>query len=169
MEMMKKYYRNRYHSFLKALIEQNKKKDQEIEEVKAKEEKRKAKLQEKIGVANVQSRFLEEPKPLIEEKPPVVVEKKKKPKRGSTMAPMKPTQSIQNFNRTTKEEEVAVLDQSLNIKQVDNKSRVRSEKRARTPRAARKELAAPIDERTEEELEKEMKARKEAADKIKRR
>lgn len=96
MEMMKKYYRNRYHSFLKALIEQNKKKDQDLEEVKAKEEKRKAKLQEKIGVANVQSRFLEEPKPavVIEEivKPPPVAHKK--PKRGSTMAPMKPTQSI---------------------------------------------------------------------------
>jgi hypothetical protein len=32
MEMMKKYYRNRYHSFLKAIMDQNKKKELEVEE-----------------------------------------------------------------------------------------------------------------------------------------
>jgi hypothetical protein len=41
---------------------------------------------------------------VIEEivKPPA---EKKKAKRGSTMAPTKSIQSIQNFNRTTKEED----------------------------------------------------------------
>lgn len=60
-EMMKKYYRNRYHSFLKALIDQNKKRENDLEEMKQKEEKRKEKLKENLGIVNVQSRFLEDP------------------------------------------------------------------------------------------------------------
>ena len=59
-EMMKKYYRNRYHSFLKAIMEQNKKREKDLEEVKVKEEKRKEKLKENLGIVNVQSRFMEE-------------------------------------------------------------------------------------------------------------
>jgi hypothetical protein len=59
--MMKKYYRNRYHSFLKAITEQNKKKEKDLEEMKAKEEKRKEKLKENLGIVNVQSRLFEEP------------------------------------------------------------------------------------------------------------
>ena len=52
-EMMKKYYRNRYHSFLKTLIEQNKKRENDLEEMKQKEEKRKEKLKEDLGIINV--------------------------------------------------------------------------------------------------------------------
>jgi hypothetical protein len=50
-----------------------------------------------------------------------------------------------------------------------SKSRTRSEKRARTPKVLKKELVMPIDEKTEEDMEKEMKARKDAAEKIKKR
>jgi len=72
MEMMKKYYRNRYHSFLKDIMEQNKKREQDLEEIKLKEERRKAKLKENLGIGNIQSRFLEDPfkkEPVIEEIP----------------------------------------------------------------------------------------------------
>ena len=60
-DIMKKYYRNRYHSFLKAIMEQNKKREEEMEAVRLKEEKRKAKLKENLGIVNVQSRFMEDP------------------------------------------------------------------------------------------------------------
>ncbi len=64
--MMKKYYRNRYHSLLKALIDQNKKRENDIEEQKAKEEKRKNKLKENLGIVNIQSRLFEDkPKEVI--------------------------------------------------------------------------------------------------------
>jgi hypothetical protein len=59
--------------------------------MRAKEEKRKAKLKENLGIVNVQSRFLEDPSKLpvkeviIEETKP----KEKKPKRGSSMAPLR--------------------------------------------------------------------------------
>jgi predicted patatin/cPLA2 family phospholipase len=60
MDMLKKYYRSRYATFLKALQEKNKKRDQEMEEIKKQEEKKKAKLKEDLGIVNVQSRFMED-------------------------------------------------------------------------------------------------------------
>ena len=47
----------------------------------------------------------------------------------------------------------------------------KSEKRARTPKAKenRRIVIMPIDERNEEEMEKEIKAKRDAADKIKKR
>ena len=104
--MMKKYYRNRYHSLLKAITEQNKKREVDLEEIRAKEEKRKVKLKENLGLVNVQSKFMEEQKQakemIIEE---VVVpqkpqKKEKAAKRGSSLAPLK---SASSFNRTAKE------------------------------------------------------------------
>ena len=50
---MNKYYRSRYATFLKTLIDQNKKKEQEIEVLRKQEEKRRAKLKEDIGIGNV--------------------------------------------------------------------------------------------------------------------
>lgn len=50
---MKKFYRNRYASFLKAIQDQNKKKEQDIEGIKKAEQKKKAKLKEEIGFGNV--------------------------------------------------------------------------------------------------------------------
>ena len=44
---MKKYYRNRHSTFLKAIAEQKKKKEEENEAIKEKEERRKAKVREK--------------------------------------------------------------------------------------------------------------------------
>jgi hypothetical protein len=58
--MMKKFYRNRYASFLKAIAEQNKKKEQNLEEIRRIEEKKKAKLKETVGIGNIQSRFMED-------------------------------------------------------------------------------------------------------------
>lgn len=50
------------------------------------------------------------------------------------------------------------------------RSRSKSEKRARTPKLKKNNVVVmPIDERTEEEMEKEQKARREAAEKIKKR
>ena len=107
---MKKYYRNRYHSFLKALIDQNKKRENDLEEMKQKDEKRKEKLKENLGIVNVQSRFMEDPS----KKKETIIEDLQKPlpqkkeKRGSSMAPLKSAQSSSNFNRTTKEDDVVV-------------------------------------------------------------
>lgn len=56
---MKKYYRSRYATFLKALNEKNKKKEEELEKLKKKEENRKKKAQE--AVQHVQSKFMEAP------------------------------------------------------------------------------------------------------------
>ncbi len=50
---MNKYYRSRYATFLKTLIDQNKKKEQEIEVLRKQEDKRRAKLKEDIGIGNV--------------------------------------------------------------------------------------------------------------------
>lgn len=60
MDMLKKYYRSRYHTFLKTIQEKNKKRDQDLEEIKRQEEKKKAKLKEEVGVNKVQSRFMED-------------------------------------------------------------------------------------------------------------
>ena len=136
-----------------------------MEEVKHKDEKRKAKLKENLGIGNVQSRFLEDPltKPvaIIEEitsKPAV----HKKPKRGSSLAPLKTHSSTSNFNRTTKEEDAPTsssqLEQIYNVKPSrggDNKVRTKSENRARTPKVYKKSEIMPIDEKTEEDMEKD--------------
>ncbi len=88
-DIMKKYYRSRYATFLKTLIEQNKKKEQQVEEARKIEERKRAKLKEEIGIGNVQSRFLESKEPGAQ----VIVEeqkKEKKPvqnKRGRSVAP----------------------------------------------------------------------------------
>ena len=109
-EMMKKYYRNRYHSFLKAIMEQNKKREKDLEEMKVKEEKRKEKLKENLGITNVQSRIYEEPHPkkevIVEEVKLPVKKKEQNTKRGSSLAPMKSTSSTTNFNRTAKEDDM---------------------------------------------------------------
>ena len=53
LEIMKKYYRSRYSTFLKTLNEQNKKREQQVEDLKKGEEKKKNKLKEEVGVVNV--------------------------------------------------------------------------------------------------------------------
>ena len=109
-DMMKKYYRNRYHSFLKAITEQNKKREKDLEELKMKDEKRKEKLKENLGISNVQSRLYEEPhakKEVIIEEFKIPIKKKEyNSKRGSSLAPMKTTSSTTNFNRTSKEDDM---------------------------------------------------------------
>ena len=42
--MMKKYYRSRYSTFLKTLIDQKQKKEADMDKLKEKEEKKKSKL-----------------------------------------------------------------------------------------------------------------------------
>ena len=132
-----------------------------MEEVKHKDEKRKAKLKENLGIGNVQSRFLEDPLT----KPVVIIEEiaskpavHKKPKRGSSLAPLKTHSSTSNFNRTTKEEDAPTsssqLEQIYNVKP-SNKIRTKSENRARTPKVYKKSEIMPIDEKTEEDMEKE--------------
>lgn len=51
------------------------------------------------------------------------------------------------------------------------RSKSKTEKRARTPKIkeSRRIVIMPIDEKTEDDLEKEQKARREAAEKIKKR
>ena len=132
-----------------------------MEEVKHKDEKRKAKLKENLGIGNVQSRFLEDPLT----KPVVIIEEiaskpavHKKPKRGSSLAPLKTHSSTSNFNRTTKDEDAPTsssqLEQIYNVKPI-NKIRTKSENRARTPKVYKKSEIMPIDEKTEEDMEKE--------------
>jgi hypothetical protein len=79
--------------------------------MRLKEEKRKAKLKENLGVSNVQSRFLEDAlapkKEVIIEEIPTKVEKKAK--RVSSLAPLKPSS---NFNRTAKDEDNPVSQSS---------------------------------------------------------
>jgi tubulin monoglycylase TTLL3/8 len=60
---MKKYFKNRYISFLKTLKEDNQRKKEEEEKAKQKEERRKQKMLQKLGMENVQSRFLAESVP----------------------------------------------------------------------------------------------------------
>ena len=78
--------------------------------MKVKEEKRKEKLKENLGITNVQSRLYEEPHPkkevIIEEVKHPVKKKDHNTKRGSSLAPMKSTSSTTNFNRTTKEDDM---------------------------------------------------------------
>ena len=132
-----------------------------MEEVKHKDEKRKAKLKENLGIGNVQSRFLEDPLT----KPVVIIEEiaskpavHKKPKRGSSLAPLKTHSSTSNFNRTTKDEDAPTsssqLEQIYNVKPI-NKIRTKSENRARTPKVYKKSEIMPIDEKTEEDMEKD--------------
>jgi hypothetical protein len=55
--IMKKYYRSRYSSFLKTLNDKNKAKEDEINKIRQKEEKREAKKKELV--AHVHSKFME--------------------------------------------------------------------------------------------------------------
>ena len=57
---LKKYFKNRYVSFLKTLKEDNVKKKEEEEKARKKEERLKNKMLQKFGMDNVQSRFLAE-------------------------------------------------------------------------------------------------------------
>lgn len=57
---LKKYFKNRYISFLKTLKEDNVKKKEEEEKARLKEERLKNKMLQKLGMENVQSRFLAE-------------------------------------------------------------------------------------------------------------
>ena len=94
---------------------------------------------------------------------------------------MKTNSSTVNFNRTTKEEDSGATNDSqlsqIYVSQNQLKSfksertKSVSDKRARTPKAKenKRVIVMPIDERNEEELEKEMKAKREAAEKIKKR
>ena len=50
---MKKYYRNRYATFLKAIGEEKAKKEKEQEEIKQREEKFKMKIKDKGGFNNI--------------------------------------------------------------------------------------------------------------------
>jgi len=145
-------------------------------------------LKENLGIVNVQSRLFEDKlkEAIIEEIPPKLQPVKRKEqmsKRGSSMAPMKSNTSTVNFNRTTKEEDSNVsttTDSQLSqiyvsqnqLKTIKSeRSKSKADKRARTPKAKENKriIVMPIDERNEEELEKEMKAKREAADKIKKR
>ncbi len=60
VDMMKKYYRNRYATFLKTLSENKKKKESELDFIKVKEDAKRAKLKEDVGIRDVQSRFMED-------------------------------------------------------------------------------------------------------------
>jgi ribosomal protein L9 len=51
--MMRKFYRNRHTTFIKALLDQKKAKEEAEQEQRAKLEKRKQKLKEKV-LANIQ-------------------------------------------------------------------------------------------------------------------
>lgn len=96
---------------------------------------------------------------------------------------MKSNSSTVNFNRTTKEEDSnasTTTDSQLSqiyisqnqLKSIKSeRTKSKSDKRARTPKAKENKriIVMPIDERNEEELEKEMKAKREAAEKIKKR
>jgi hypothetical protein len=62
---MKKYYRSRHATFLKALMEQNKKKEEDLEEIRKADERKKAKLKEELGIGNIQSRFKEDPNKVL--------------------------------------------------------------------------------------------------------
>jgi hypothetical protein len=53
MEMLKKYYRSRQATFLKTIAEKNKKREQDLEEIRKQEEKKKAKLKEELGLVQV--------------------------------------------------------------------------------------------------------------------
>ena len=93
------------------------------------------------------------------------------------MAPMKSTSSTTNFNRTQKEDDLQSTTTESNISQAYSiqgvhpreRSRSKAEKRALTPKASKKRSIQPIDEKTEQDLEKELKAKREAAEKIKQR
>lgn len=70
---LKKYFKNRYISFLKTLKEDNVRKKEEEEKARQKEERIKNKLLQKMGVENVQSRFKAEiTAPVVEESEPKV-------------------------------------------------------------------------------------------------
>ena len=59
---MRKFYRNRYSSFMAALTEKKKLEQEEHKQVKEHEEKRKRKIKEKVigDAAAIKSKFMEE-------------------------------------------------------------------------------------------------------------
>lgn len=161
--MLKKYYRSRYATFLKALQDKNKKREQELEEIKRQEEKKKAKLKEEIGISNVQSRFLED-KPLKEE--PKEDPLQKQARRGSSVTAAKSLTSTSSFSRKDPDSMSHV---TKVYEQSHQRGSSKSQKRALTPKQTKRVVIMPIDERNEEELEKEQKAKREAAEKIRQR
>jgi hypothetical protein len=103
MDMLKKYYRSRQASFLKTIAEKNKKREQELEEIKKAEEKKKTKLKEELGLVQVQSRFMDDTTKLIKEvSEKTVIEEVPKKKqsdhpRGRSSAGMKSMTSTSSF------------------------------------------------------------------------
>jgi len=61
MDMMRKFYRNRYNSFLQALAEQKSKKEQEEKAIKEAAEKKKQKVTQKVlgDVSRVRSKLFD--------------------------------------------------------------------------------------------------------------
>ena len=107
MDMLKKYYRSRQATFLKTIAEKNKKREQELEEMKKQEEKKKAKLKEELGLIQVQSRFKEDSMKVNKETTEkVFIEElqRKKPveqQRGRSSVGMKSLTSTSSFKETT--------------------------------------------------------------------
>jgi len=60
LQRLNKYFKNRYISFLKTLKEDNIKKKEEEEKARQKKERLKARMKQKFGIENVQSRFRSE-------------------------------------------------------------------------------------------------------------
>ncbi len=173
--MLKKYYRSRYATFLKAIQEKNKKRDQELEEIKAKEEKKKAKLKEGLGIVNVQSRFMEDVTKLSKDVSEAKViedvqyqKKKESNRRGSSITALKSMTSTSSFStqKDTTDSDISRIYQSGR-----KASKSKSKTRALTPKVkqSKRVIVMPIDEKNEEDMEKELKAKREAAEKIKQR
>jgi len=51
--MMKKYYRSRYATLLKTIYENKQKKEEDIDKIRKKEENRKQKLKDDLGIGNI--------------------------------------------------------------------------------------------------------------------
>ena len=95
-------------------------------------------------------------------------------RRGSSINGIKSMTSTSNFNQTAISNNDSVTDiQKIYVPDSNkrNRSNSRSQKRALTPKVkkSKRVIVMPIDEKTEEDFEKEMKAKREAAEKIKMR
>lgn len=138
---LKKYFKNRYVTFLKSLKEENSKKKEEEEKAKQKEERLKTKMLQKLGIDNVRSRFMSD---TVASNP--VSHEENRVKRSA---------SIAGKNRTHKPE----------------MSRTSYNKNVGTPKNSirnRLNEVKEFDEQLEEQRKQEVKAKKEANDRIKK-
>ena len=164
---LKKYFKNRYVTFLKSLKEENNKKKEEEEKARQKEERLKNKMLQKLGIENVRSRFMTDPSTHPASKDESRV------KRSASIASKTKSNSEMsrtNYNKYTGTPKNSIRNRLNEVKEFDEKLAEERKKEAKAKKDANERIKKKQEDylkslaekkRIESEKEEEEKKRKE--------